>query len=134
MILKEGDEICLIGVGYGSIFAKQSVKKLEKDLDISIKVLNLSTIKPIDNALLSAELRKIKGAIVIEEHNTYCGVGSIVAKILMERQPIPMKILGVDNSFGESGSREEILDKYGFNYTNLKELITIILNYESSCK
>jgi transketolase len=126
--LKDGKDIALIGVGYGSIFASKIAKRLEKELDLSIKVLNLSTIKPIDTSFLSSELRSMKGTVVIEEHNTYCGIGSIVAKIISELNPIPMKFLGINNSFGESGPRDVLLDKYGFNFANLKKLIEELLN------
>ena len=127
-VLKDGDEICLIGTGYGSILAYQNVNKLEKELNISIKVLNLSTIKPLKPSILNPEVKKMKGVVVIEEHNSYCGVGSMVAKIMSESVHIPMRFLSVNDSYGQSGSREDLLVKYGFTYDNLKKLVEDLLD------
>ena len=126
--LKNGNDICLIGTGYGSILAYQNVNQLEKELNLSIKVLNLSTIKPIDSSILEKELKNLRATIVIEEHNTYCGVGSMVAKLTSETLQIPMRFLGVNDRFGQSGSREDLLIKYGFTYENLKNLVIELLN------
>ena len=125
--LKNGNDICLIGIGYGSILVYQNVDQLEKDLNLSIKVLNLSTIKPLTSPTLASELKDMRGVIVIEEHNSYWGVGSMVAKLASETLQIPMRFLGVNDSFGRSGSREELLVKHGYTYENLKKLIRELL-------
>jgi len=122
-ILKDGDDICLIGTGYGSILALESASEIENTLKISIKVINLPNIKPISNNALINEIKSTKGVVVIEEHNTYCGVGSILARIISENNPLHMKFIGIDNSFGESGKRELLLDTYSLNVKNIKEKI-----------
>jgi transketolase len=126
-LLKDGKDICLIGNGYGSILAYQSVNQLESELNISIKVLNLSTIKPLNSSVLVKELKNMKGALVIEEHNSYWGVGSMLAKLASEISPIPMRFLGINDSFGKSGSRQGLLSKYGFTYENLNKLVGELL-------
>jgi len=128
-LIKEGDDICLIGTGYGSILAYQSAKIIEKKLNISIKVLNISSIKPIDLIELINEVKKIRGIVVIEEHNIYCGFGSILARIFAENYPIPMKFIGIDNTYGQSGKREEVLKSLGLNVDNLiKQVNHLIKN------
>jgi len=122
-ILKEGDDICLIGTGYGSILALESALEIEKALKVSIKVINLPSIKPIKKNKLINEIKSTKGVVVIEEHNIYCGVGSILARIISENNPLPMKFIGIDNSFGESGKRELLLNAYSLNVKNIKEKI-----------
>ena len=126
--LKNGNEICLIGIGYGSILAYQNVNQLEKELNLSIKILNLSTIKPLESSILTRELKNMKAVIVIEEHNSYWGVGSMVAKLAAETLQIPMRFLGVNDLFGQSGSREDLLVKHGFTYENLKKLVGELLD------
>ena len=118
-VIKEGQDLCLIGSGYGSVFSVNHVKKLEKELGISIKIINLSQIKPINKALLQKEIQHMKGAIVIEEHNTYVGVGAIVSQALSEKSPLPLRFIGIYDSYGQSGDREKLLDYYGLNYQNL---------------
>ena len=126
-VLKDGNDICLIGTGYGSILAYFSAPQLEDELDCSIKVINLSTIKPIDKNQLIKEVKDMKGVAVIEEHNLYCGFGSILARIISEKNPIQMKFVGVENSFGQSGKRKQLLDAYGLNYENVKEQVQDLL-------
>ena len=126
-VLKEGNEICLIGTGYGGILAYQSAGSLEKELGVSLKVINLSSIKPIDINDLKNQVKDQKGIIVIEEHNLYCGVGSIIARILSEDLNLPMRFIGIEDSFGQSGKREVLLDKYGLNFKSLKEKIESLL-------
>ncbi|MBY9007032.1 MAG: transketolase family protein [Candidatus Lokiarchaeota archaeon] len=125
-IIKEGNEIndiCMIGVGSGSSIAIQSVSKLEKDLNISIKIINQSVVKPINIKNFISRIKNDKCILVIEEHNTYCGFGSIISRIVSENCPKYIKTLGIENSFGQSGSRIELLDYYGFNYENIKKII-----------
>ncbi len=126
-VIKEGNEICLIGTGFGAILAYQSAKSLEKELGVSLKVINLSSVKPINIIELKNQVKDLKGIIVIEEHNLYCGVGSIIARILSEDLNLPMRFIGIENSFGQSGKREVLLDKYGLNFKTLKEKIKTFL-------
>ena len=122
-ILKEGKDICLIGTGYGSILALNSAKRIEKKLNISIKVINFPTIKPIDEKSLMDEINSIKGNVLIEEHNIYCGFGSIIARIISKHNPKPIKFMGIKDSFGESGKREDLLNSYNLNENTLIEKV-----------
>ncbi|MFX1419567.1 MAG: transketolase family protein [Promethearchaeota archaeon] len=126
-ILKDGKDICLIGSGYGSVLALTSANLIEDQLKTSIKVINLPTIKPIDEKSLLREVKTIKGIIIIEEHNIYCGFGSIIARIISEKNPKTIKFIGIKNSFGESGKREELLNSYGINQIKIIEQIKKII-------
>ena len=126
-ILKDGNDICLIGTGYGSSLAYFSAPQIEEELECSIKVINLSTIKPINENQLIKEVKNMKGVVIIEEHNLYCGFGSILARIISEKYPIPLKFIGVNNTFGQSGKRKQLLDTYGLNYENIKKQIQDLL-------
>ena len=125
--LKDGDDICLIGMGYGTILAMKVVSSLEKKFNISLKVINLPTIKPINTQLLINEIRSSKGVIVLEEHNTYCGFGSMLARIISENYPLPMRFIGINDTFGKSGRRELLLDIYGLNEKMISKYIHQIL-------
>ncbi|MFX1477524.1 MAG: transketolase family protein [Promethearchaeota archaeon] len=127
-ILKDGVDICLIGSGYGSSLAINSALFIEKQLKISIKVINLPTIKPIDNKALMNEVKNVNGIIVIEEHNIYCGIGSIIARIISENHAKPMRFIGVNNSYGQSGKRETLLDAYNINQKEILKQIKKIIN------
>lgn len=126
-ILKEGDDICIIATGYGNCLALESATKLEEELDISTKIINLSTIKPIDEDALVREIKNIKAIIVIEEHNIYCGFGAIIARIISEINPIKIKCIGVEDSFGSSGDRKSLLKFFNLTTEKIVEEINLIL-------
>ncbi len=126
-ILREGKDICLIGMGYGSVLSIQTASILEKHFNISVKVINLPTIKPIDKRELISQIKNCKGIVIIEEHNIYCGFGSILARIFSETHQIPMKFIGVENSFGQSGTRESLLNFYGLNKENIIKQVKDLL-------
>ncbi len=126
-VLKEGNDICLIGTGYGSSLSLVSSSFLEKEFNISIKVINLSSIKPIDKNSLISEIKNKKGIVVIEEHNAYCGLSSILSKIISENNPTPMRFIGINNSFIQSGKQEEILNNLGLNIENIANQVNQLL-------
>lgn len=127
-ILREGNDYCLIGIGYGSNLGVTSATILEKELNYSIKVINLSSIKPINEEKLFDEVKFMKGIVIIEEHNIYCGVGSIIARILSQRGPLRMKFVAINDSFIPSGSREKLLDSNGLNIENIKKSLLELIN------
>ena len=126
-VVKDGDDICLVGTGYGTILALDSAPYIEKKLEISIKVVNLSSVKPINISALIKEMSNTKGVVTLEEHNIYCGFGSILARIISEYSPMPMKFIGIEESFGQSGNREKLLNFYGLNKKKIMEKIKNLL-------
>lgn len=126
-ILKEGNDICLIATGYGNFLALESISKIENELELSTKIINLPSIKPINKEALISEVKDMKAIIVIEEHNVYCGFGSIIARIITEVYPIKIKCIGVENSFGSSGNREDLLNFFSLNKEKIIEEIKLML-------
>ncbi|MHA1412735.1 MAG: transketolase family protein [Promethearchaeota archaeon] len=127
-VLKNGTDVCLIGVGYGSSLALNAAELIEKELKCSVKVINQSTIKPINETNLLNEIASVKGVIIIEEHQDYCGVGSIIAKIIVENILKPIKFVGVKNSFGQSGTRKENLNAHGLTVEGIVKLAKQLLS------
>ncbi|MEJ2278449.1 MAG: transketolase C-terminal domain-containing protein, partial [Candidatus Lokiarchaeota archaeon] len=105
-VIKNGTDIGLISCGYGVGLSLRNVDKLEKKFNISIKIINIPTIKPLDSHSLLKEVLHLKGLVIIEEHNIYCGLGSIISRIISTEIPILMRYIGVENTFGESGKRK----------------------------
>lgn len=90
---------------------------------VEVDVLNLSTIKPLDNDAV-LDIAKRTGAIVtVEEHQVAGGMGSCVAELLAEEHPVPMKFVGVHDKFGQSGTPEELIEHYGMGESSIKEAI-----------
>ncbi|MBN1801159.1 MAG: transketolase family protein [Candidatus Lokiarchaeota archaeon] len=118
-VLKEGTDYCLIGTGYGSVLANENAIEIEKELGVSLKVINLSCIKPINEQILLSNIEHMKGIVLIEEHNIYSGVGNIVSRIISKNHPKPMRFIGIEDKFVQSGKRNEILESYGLNKENI---------------
>jgi transketolase len=124
--LLEGDDLTIIATGTMVHEALDAAKMLA-DENISISVLNIHTVKPIDEERIIKEARRTGAIVTAEEHSIYGGLGSAVAEIVVENYPVPMRIIGVKDKFGESGEYHELLKKHGLTAMNIlnhvKELL-----------
>lgn len=111
-ILREGSDVTLIGCGVETARALDAAEELEKE-KISARVVNMSTVKPIDRELVIRCATETGAIVTAEDHNIYGGLGSAVAEEVVRHAPCPMEFVGVDNVFGESGDPEELAEKYG---------------------
>jgi len=110
--LKEGGDITIIATGLMVHEALKAAESLEEK-GVDARVLNLHTIKPIDQDLIVKAAEETGAVITAEEHNIIGGLGSAVAEVLSENMPVPLKRIGVEDTFGESGKPAELLEKYG---------------------
>jgi len=113
-ILRKGKKVTIIACG--SLVAEALVAA-EK---INAEVINLSTIKPLDEETILSSVKKTGRVITLEEHSVIGGIGSTIAGFLGEKFPLPIKIMGIPDVFGESARNyQELLDKYGLNAENI---------------
>jgi transketolase len=106
--------------------ALKAAEALEKE-KISVTVLNLATIKPLDEKAI-VHLAKEAGAIVtVEDHQIVGGMGSAVAELLAKHHPVPMEFVGVKDEFGQSGKSEELIELYGMGEKSIKEAVKKVL-------
>lgn len=111
VILKEGKDVTIIATGY-MVHKALEARELLKEHNIEARVVNIHTIKPIDQDLI-IQCAKETGAIVTaEEHNIHGGLGSAVAEVLAAYIPVPLEFVAVQDSFTESGDYEQLLNKY----------------------
>ena len=115
-------------VACGSLIATcLDVAQYFEEKGIGIKVLNMHTIKPLDNKAVLELAKETEHIVTVEEHQRAGGLGSAVAELLGEEQPTKMKRLGVDDVFGESGTAEELLEKHGLDFEGIKTAVENIL-------
>ena len=114
-ILKDGTNVTVMGCGVTTGRALEAAKLLEMD-GISVRVVNMSTIKPIDSDMVIKCADETKGIVTVEDHNIFGGLGSAVAEVLVQHNPVPMEFVGVQDSFGESGEPDELAEKYGIDH------------------
>lgn len=120
VVLREGTDVTLVGTGIMVSKAMEAADLLAAD-GISAAVVNISTIKPLDNGLITEMAQKTGAVVTCEEHNIYGGLGSAVAEVLVENCPVPMARVGVEDKFGESGLPDQLLEKYGLTAANIAE-------------
>ncbi len=95
---------------------------LEKD-GVGVEVMNLSTIKPLDEDAIIALAKKTGKIVTVEEHQIRGGMGSAVAECLVKHFPVPMKFIGVDDQFGQSGTPEELIEHYGMGEKDILKAV-----------
>lgn len=113
-ILQDGKDLTMIATGLPVAASLEAAKMLEKD-GISVKVINIHTIKPLDTELIVAAAKETGKVITVEEHSVIGGLGSAVCECLCEKAPVSVLRIGVQDTFGESGSAVELLKKYGLD-------------------
>lgn len=125
-ILKKGNDLTLIACGPLVYDALQAAEKLAKE-NINVEVINCASIKPLDKKTILTSVKKTKKVLTLEDHQKAGGLGSAVAELLAENYPASIKIMGVNDSFGESGESNELYKKYGLDQDsiikNIKEII-----------
>lgn len=112
LTLREGTDVTIIGTGVQSVRALEAAKLLERD-GISAHVVHAPSLKPIDAEAIVAAAEKTGRVVTTEEHTIIGGLGSAVAEILGEHHPLPLRRHGLNDTYGESGSNEDLLEKYG---------------------
>jgi transketolase len=111
-VLRQGDDAAVLACGVLVAKALQAAETLA-DQGIQVTVINISTIKPLDVKSVVEAARQTKAVVTAEEHSVIGGLGGAVAEVLGEHCPVPLERLGVEDTFGESGLPEELLEKYG---------------------
>jgi transketolase len=99
-----------------------AAKELEQE-GIKTKVMNLSSISPIDKAGIIELARETKAIVTAEEHQVRGGMGSAVSEVLVESFPVPIEFIGVQNKFGQSGTPKELVEHYGMGKDSIKEAV-----------
>ncbi|MCF8332461.1 MAG: transketolase family protein [Bacteroidales bacterium] len=117
-LMKEGNDLTIIATGHMVWHALQAAYQMEEK-NINARVINIHTIKPIDNEIIIRAAKETGKIVTAEEHQIYGGLGSAITEILSEHYPVPVKIIGMPDSFGESGKPEELMDKYGLTSHNI---------------
>jgi transketolase len=126
-ILLDGDDVSLIGSGVMVSKCLIASELLKKE-NISAQVINMSTVKPIDIDILNNASHKTGAVVTAEEHSIMGGLGSQVARVLIENAHAPMKALGIPDVFGESGQSDELMEKYGLTVENIIKAVHHVLD------
>jgi transketolase len=114
VVLNEGNDVTIIATGHLVWEALQAAEQLEEK-GISAEVINIHTIKPLDEEAILKSVKKTGCVVTAEEHNFLGGLGESVARTLSLNHPAPQEFVATNDTFGESGTPEQLMDKYGLN-------------------
>lgn len=126
VVLREGKDLTIIATGLPVSNCLEAAEKLAAD-GIDAKVINIHTIKPLDEELVVAAAKETGKVVTVEEHSVIGGLGSAVCDVLSEKAPTKVMKIGINDTFGESGPALELLKKYGLDtdsiYEKIKEFV-----------
>lgn len=125
-VLRDGNDCTVIAAGVTVKMALEAAAFLSEE-GISIRIVEMHTIKPIDHQLLEECARKTGAIVVAEEHNILGGLGSAVAEAVSLSLPVPMEYVGVEDTFTESGPYDQLLSKYGISSKVIAEKVRHVI-------
>ncbi|MDN3706753.1 transketolase C-terminal domain-containing protein [Myroides ceti] len=126
LVLSEGTDVTIVATGHLVWEALIAAEALEQK-GISAEVINIHTIKPLDEAAILSSVAKTGCMVTAEEHNFLGGLGESVARVLSLNNPVPQEFVAVNDTFGESGTPEELMEKYELNADSIIKKVTKVL-------
>jgi transketolase len=118
--MREGTDITIIATGETVRVALDAAKSLE-EASVSCRVINMHTIKPLDEESIIKAAKETGRIITIEEHSIYGGLGSAVTQVVSENYPVPVKVLGIPDEPAITGTTAEVFEHYGLSVKNVRE-------------
>ena len=125
-VVREGKDVTIIACGVMVSEALRAAEELAKE-NIQARVINMHTIKPIDQDAIIKAAKETGAVVTAEEHQIFGGLGSAVAEVLAQHSPVPVEMVAMHDSFGESGKPEQLLEYFGLKDKNIVEAVKRIL-------
>ncbi|QDY84051.1 transketolase family protein [Paenibacillus polymyxa] len=125
--LQQGLDITLIGAGETVRIILDAAELLQQ-MGVKARVLNMHTIKPLDEEAIIAAARETGGIVTVEEHSVFGGLGAAVAEVVVQHQPVPMKVLGIPDEPAIAGKTAEVFEHYGLTPDNISKIVLELMN------
>lgn len=125
--VKEGNDITIVTTGLTTNIALEAAKELEND-NVNVRVIHMPTIKPIDEEILIKAAKETKCIITFEEHSIIGGLGDRVCSVTSLKSPVKVRKVGIEDTFGQSGTPKELLQHYGLTKENIKNVVMEEIN------
>lgn len=125
--VKEGNDITIVTTGLTTNIALEAAKELEND-NVNVRVIHMPTIKPIDEEILIKAAKETKCIITFEEHSIIGGLGDRVCSVTSLKSPVKVRKVGIEDTFGQSGTPKELLQHYGLTKENIKNIVMEEIN------
>ncbi len=129
ILMKEGTDVTIFATGHMTWKALKAAEELAEQ-GISAEVINIHTIKPLDVEAILESANKTRAVVTAEEHSIHGGLGDAIAQVLVHRLPVPMQYVGVKDVFGESGTADQLMKKYGLETSDIVLAVNNVLKYK----
>ena len=126
VVLREGKDLTIVATGLGVANSLEAADRLSKE-GVEAKVVNIHTIKPLDEELIISSAKETGKVVIVEEHSIIGGLGSAVCDVLSENHPTKALKIGINDVFGESGPALELIKKYGLDADSIYEKVKSFL-------
>ncbi len=130
-VLRDGSDVTLVGCGLMVARCLEAAEALKR-AGINARVIDLSTVKPIDVSTIDRAARETGGIVTAEEHTVVHGIGGAIASVIAANHPVPMAYVGVQDVFGESGEADELLRKYGLTAEDIVDAAHSVMKRKAS--
>ena len=130
-MVNEGKDVSIFATGHLVWEAIQAGEQLEA-LGIDAEIINIHTIKPLDEEAVLTSVAKTRCVVTAEEHNRLGGLGDSIAQLLIQKDPVPTEYVAVNDSFGESGKPAELMTKYGLDAAHIVKAVQKVMARKSS--
>jgi transketolase len=127
--LRQGSDATLIACGIMVAKCLEAADILKTE-DINVSVVDMHTLKPIDQELIERKARETGAILTVEEHSILGGLGGAVCEVVCEKYPVPVRRMGINDVFGQSGSPDELLQYYGLTVERIVENVHILLAHK----
>lgn len=124
--VSENPQVTILGTGYMLYYALVAAKQLKEE-KIDTLVVNVATIKPLDEKTLGELAQKTGGFVTVEDHQVAGGLAGAIAEWVVRNNPLPMEFIGLQDTFAESGKPKELLEKYGMGVASMKEAVKRVI-------
>jgi transketolase len=124
--LNEGTDVSIFATGH-LVWKAVLAGKLLAEKGINAEIINIHTIKPLDDEAILASVRKTRCVVTAEEHQMNGGLGDSIAQLLAREEPLPLEMVAVHDSFGESGTPDQLMEKYRLNEAAIVEAVEAVM-------
>ena len=124
--LKDGDDVSIFATGH-LVWEALEAAKILYELNINAEIINIHTIKPLDKDAVIKSVSKTRCVVTAEEHMLNGGLGDSIAQLLSREMPLPLEMVGVNDTFGESGTPRQLMEKYGLTSSDIVNAVKKVI-------
>ncbi|MBM4433202.1 MAG: transketolase family protein [Chloroflexi bacterium] len=133
VLMRDGKSATIIAIGLMVSAALEAAQNLSRE-GIDCRVLNMSTLKPVDEEAIIKAAAETGAIVTAEEHLEHGGLGSVVARVIAKRQPVPVEFVAIKDTYAKSGKPPELMQRYGLTATDVAQAVRTVIKRKQTCR